>query len=43
MDINGNKIPPNEENIKKLNPTIATAISLQLEDYISPNEEENKE
>lgn len=38
-DGNGGNIPATEENIRKLNPTIATAISLQLEDYLSPDEE----
>lgn len=31
----GEIIEPNEGNLKKLNPTVATAISLQLEDYLN--------
>ncbi|MHA1676157.1 MAG: hypothetical protein ACTSU6_03165 [Candidatus Njordarchaeales archaeon] len=42
MDGSGNTIEPTEENLRKLNPTVATAISLQLEDYLKV-EEETKE
>ncbi len=44
-DSKGNKIPPTEESLKKINPIIATSISLQLEDYLKDNktEEENNE
>jgi len=35
VDSNGVGIAPTEENIMKLNPTVATAISLQMEDYIN--------
>lgn len=40
MDGSGNMIEPTEENLRKLNPTVATAISLQLEDYLKVDEDE---
>jgi hypothetical protein len=43
MDASGNMIEPTEENLKKLNPTVATAISLQLEDYLKVDEEDIEE
>ena len=41
-DSSGEKILPTEENIMKLNPLIATSISIQLEDYLRAKDiEEN--
>lgn len=36
-DNSGNKIKPTEDNLRKLNPTIATAISLQVDDHLNTN------
>jgi len=42
-DKDGVKIPTTEENIKKLNPVIATAIGIQLDSSLSDAETENTE
>ena len=38
-DNSGKKIEPIEDNLRKLNPTIATAISLQLIDHLNSNKD----
>lgn len=39
-DADGEKIPPTEESLMKMNPIIAISISLQLEDYLKENQQE---